>query len=99
MDAPTDMPRPPTPSHPSSILAHAPFPMPSIHGAPMPCPSPGLSSPMPCLLHCASMSHHRSWPVSSPVCPLLMSICPCPGRMLKQDGCTYMTHAHSTHTL
>src|SRR6266481_1440294 len=43
MDAPTDMLQPPMPSHPSSILAHAPFPMPSIHLCLVPalvCPHP-----------------------------------------------------------
>src|SRR6266481_7772816 len=82
--------------HPSSVLTHTPFPMLTAIHPPVPCPSPGSSSPMPCPLHHASMSHHRSWPVSSPVCPLLTSLCPCPGCLLKQDGCKYTTHACST---
>src|SRR6266481_2889285 len=85
--------------HPSSVLTRAPFPMLTAVHPPVPCPSPGSSLPMPCPLHHASMSHHQSWPASSPVCPSLTSLCPCPGRLLKQDGCKYTTHARSTYML
>src|SRR6266481_9984509 len=82
--------------HALTITRHPSSP---CHPSPVPCPSPGSSLPMPCPLHHASMSHCQSWPLSSPVHPLLTSLCPCPGRLLKQDGCKYTTHAHSTHTL
>src|SRR6266481_8600157 len=85
--------------HPSSVLTCTPFPMPMAVHPPVPCPSPGSSSPMPCPLCRASTSHHWSWPASSPVCPSLTSLCPCPGCMLKQDGCTYTTHTCSTRML
>ncbi len=90
MDTFTDMPRP------SPIIHPHPRTIPHAVHPPVPCPSPGSSSPMPCPLCRASTSHRQSWPASSPVCPLLTSLCPCPGHMSKQDGCMYTTHACST---
>src|SRR6266481_7376571 len=90
MDAPTDSPRPPMPSHPSSILACTPFPMLSIH----PCIVPALVCPHP---HHAHYVMHPCCTVGPGLHPAQYAPCLCPNAHVLA-ACQSKMAAHTQHT-
>src|SRR6266481_223770 len=100
MDAPTDMPQPPTPSHPSSVLTHTPFPMLSIHL----CLVPALVRPRPChacyVVHpCRTVGPGLRQAQYAPCsCPYTHVLAACQSKMAAHTQHTHVVHVHCAST-